>query len=117
MSQVTYWIIKSTRTGVTLDSKLVSSDDTRQDTPWLMPSQFGALVIDNFSISPTSVAQNLLIKRIKKHIVNATINVITSGCLLKQWSCTFYGTFDELLARSIHKNEVERVQMQYMLNF
>lgn len=117
MSQATYWIIKSTRTGVTLDSKQVLIDDKSRDSPWLMPIQFKALLIDHFAIDPTCVAQNFLVKKITKHIVDATINVITSGCLLKEWSCTFYGTFDEQLARSIHKNEVIRVQTQYMLIF
>lgn len=116
MSQATYWIIKSTRTGVTLDSKQVIIDDTRKDSPWLIPFQFKALLIDHFAIGETCVAQNLLVKKITRHIVEATINVITSGCL-KEWSCTFYGTFDEQLARSIHKNEVIRVQTHYMLNF
>lgn len=116
MSQATYWIIKSIRTGVTLESVQVSIDETRQDSPWLMPNQFKALLIDHLSMDPSCVAQNFIIKRIKNHIIDATINVITSG-FLKDWSCTFFGTFDELLARSIHKNEVLRVTTQYMLNF
>jgi hypothetical protein len=117
MSQARYWVIKSTRAGVTIDSVQVSIDDNRQDSPWLMPSQFKALLIDHVSMDPTCMAQNFIIKRIKKNIIDATINVITSGCNLREWSCTFYGTFDEQLARSIHKNEVLRVQTQYMLIF
>jgi hypothetical protein len=117
MSQTTFWVIKSTRAGVTMHSITVSIDEKRKDSPWLIPSQFKSVVSDNFKIDLQTVAQNFLVKRIKKNTVDATINVITCGKHQKDWSCSFYGTFDEILARSIQNNETIRVQTEYMLFF
>jgi hypothetical protein len=117
MSQSKYWVIKSTRTGVTIDSVTASIDEKRKDSPWLLPNQFKTLVAEHFNLDLKIVAQNFLVKRITKNTVDATINVITCGSQPKNWSCSFYGTFDEILARSIHKNEIIRVQTEYMLTF
>jgi hypothetical protein len=117
MSQATFWVIKSTRTSVTIDSVIVSIDDKRKDSPWLMPSQFKTLILDYYHMDAKTLAQNFLVKRIKKNVVDATINIITCGSQPKEWSCSIYGTFDEILARSIYDNEVIRVQTQYMLIF
>jgi len=117
MSQANYWIIKSTRAGIIIDTVTISVDKKRKNSPWLIPNQFKALVQEHYYLDTASITENFLVKRITKNFVDATINVIICGVQSKEWSCSFYGTFDEILARSIHKNEVIRIQTQYMFTF
>jgi hypothetical protein len=99
------WIVRSTECSVTL--KLVIVQNSKLI---LSPNDFRVLLYNEYDICLDHINRNFLIKRIKQSEPIVTINVITLHNGNEKDDCSYYGTSDQKLARTIYANEIVRVQ-------